>query len=191
MAHLQFGGIELESVGLSTTVPDNDLARVMYYLSCVCSAIDYNDNDIQRYRNYNEYYRLTEEEKLLVVVLCGTLSPDVFIDKCWFESDALCGTSSNKFYNLKHFRADIIAVESIVIAGSRVQVKQIMTFKQVRNYIEPMKRLIQQYGNQRRLQQQQQQQTITYAQRPTPRATYTSTTRPAPAVDDGCCCTIL
>ena len=42
----------LRPTGVQTTVPDDDVARLMYYLHCVFTAIEYEDQDVRRYRDY-------------------------------------------------------------------------------------------------------------------------------------------
>jgi hypothetical protein len=78
MAYLQHNQYGIKDSGTSTNVPGNDLARLMYYLDCACNAVDYNDNNISRYRKYNNWSQLTNEDIRLLVVLCYTLSPDIF-----------------------------------------------------------------------------------------------------------------
>ncbi|CAF1055435.1 unnamed protein product [Didymodactylos carnosus] len=183
MAHLQLNAFELEDITKTATVPDNDIAKIMYYLSCVCSSINYNENNIQRYTNYAQYYVLSNDEKLEVIALCAKLSPDVFIDKCWFQSDALCGNMSNKFYNFKQLRQDIVAVESIVIADTQVHVKEIMVYTQswmMKHYYLPMRRLVQAPQSQPQIQWQyhspiQRQYQPQVQQQPRPAINYSST----------------
>ncbi|CAF1650472.1 unnamed protein product [Adineta ricciae] len=124
----------LEENSVSVTVPNNDVARLMYYLNCVCTAIDCNrDPDIQRFTNYRS-------------------CPDVFDDRVFFHSDALCQGSSNKFYKVNQVRQHLLAAESIVIAGQVREVHQIMTYTMEwmkRNYFDPMQRLAQSLSNPR------------------------------------------
>jgi hypothetical protein len=85
-----------------------------------------------------------------LILLCYTFSPNVFENKVFFESDAFCGNSPNKFYQINQTSNKLLAVSSIVIAGQTRQVKQIMTYKMSwmkSYYIEPMLRLAQRFGN--------------------------------------------
>ncbi|CAF4551772.1 unnamed protein product, partial [Rotaria sp. Silwood2] len=59
--------------------------------------------------------------------------------------DALCRDSSNKFYKIHQVRHQLVAAESIVIAGQVREVNQIMTYKiawMKTYYYEPMQRLV-------------------------------------------------
>ncbi|CAF1416964.1 unnamed protein product [Adineta ricciae] len=143
----------LEENSVSVTVPNNDVARLMYYLNCVCTAIDCNrDPDIQRFTNYRSWYSLSISEQKELLVVCYTFSPDVFDDRVFFHSDALCQGSSNKFYKVNQVRQHLLAAESIVIAGQVREVHQIMTYTMEwmkRNYFDPMQRLAQSLSNPR------------------------------------------
>lgn len=144
MAYLQRGYTFFRDTTSTASVPDSDIARCMYYLNCVCSAIEYRDNDIRRYCNYQNWANLSDAEDRLVFVLCLALSPDEFIGKVFFESDALCGGMGNRFYDIGEVRNHLIAVQSVFIAGQTRSVKKIMTFKRSwlqRNYFEPMRNL--------------------------------------------------
>ncbi|CAF1241485.1 unnamed protein product [Adineta ricciae] len=143
--------LEVDSV--SVTVPSNDVARLMYYLNCVCTAIDCNrDPDLQRFTNYRNWYSLSISEQKELLVLCYTFSPDVFDDRVFFHSDVLCQGSSNKFYKVSQVRQQLIAAESIVIAGQVREVHKIMTYTMgwmKTFYIDPMQRLAQSLSNPR------------------------------------------
>jgi hypothetical protein len=149
MAFLQRNQIGFKDTTVSATVPDNDVARLMYYFDSVCSAIEYNDTDVSRYRNYQNYSSLTYNEIRVLLVLCLTLSPDEFDDKVFFHSDALCGNLGNRFYEVSQVSHQLLAVQSIVIAGRRCHVKKIMTYTMSwmrRNYFGPIQRLTPQFS---------------------------------------------
>ena len=64
--------LKIENFGESTTVPNNDFAKLMYYLDCVSTVIQYNDNTLTDYKNYNE---LNIEEIAAVYALATVLEP--------------------------------------------------------------------------------------------------------------------
>lgn len=144
MAVLQRNQINIRNIGETVTVPNNDVARLMYYFDCVCYAIEYTDSDMQRFRNYHNWSSLSYTEIRLLVALCYTLSPDVFVNKVFFQSDALCGNTANKFFEISQISHQLLAVQSIVIAGRRRRVNRIMTYTMAwmrKNYLDPMRRL--------------------------------------------------
>lgn len=154
MATWQQNNIGIREFGTTVTIPDNDVARCMYYLSCVCAVIENDESSIRRYTDYRNYSRLSDDDIEIVYKLCLTLSPDEFEDKVFFESDALCGSSGNNFYEINQVRNRLGVVGSIIIAGRTRQVTKIMTYKMSwmrTNYIGPMSRLADQLNPERRL----------------------------------------
>ncbi|UJR18271.1 hypothetical protein I4U23_005174 [Adineta vaga] len=143
--------IEFERTGQATTVANNDVARLMYYLDCVCDAIDCaNDSDIQRFTNYNNWHHLSIEEQKALLVVCYAFSPDVLNNRVFFHSDAFCGDSSNQFYKVSQVRNQIVAAESIIIAGRVLTVNKIMTYRlewMRTYYFNPMEALIRRTAN--------------------------------------------
>ncbi|UJR20020.1 hypothetical protein I4U23_023154 [Adineta vaga] len=95
------------------TAPDNDLARPMYYLSCVLSVIDYNDQDMRKYRNHHNWSYLMEEDKRVLFYFIKYLSPDLFENQVFFNVEQLSGDSENKFYEFGQVRHELLAVQSI------------------------------------------------------------------------------
>ncbi|CAF3359138.1 unnamed protein product [Rotaria socialis] len=146
--------LQIKRTGVTTTVPNNDVARCMYYLKCVCTTVECDDANILRFTNYNNYWALSDDEDEIVFKLCLALSPDVLDDKVFFHSDALCGDSNNEFYEFSQVRHVITAVRSIVIAGRTRQVNKIMTYTLSwlqNNYLGPMRRLADRFNPERRL----------------------------------------
>ncbi|CAF1095215.1 unnamed protein product [Rotaria sp. Silwood1] len=154
MAVFQRREIDVQRTGVTASVPNNDIAKCMYYLKCVCTTIECDDANILRFTNYNNYWALSDEEDEIVYKLCLALSPDVLDDKVFFHSDALCGNSSNEFYEFSQIRHQLMAVRSILIAGRSRQVNKIMAYKlswMQNNYFGPMSRLADRFNPQRRL----------------------------------------
>ncbi|CAF1129355.1 unnamed protein product [Didymodactylos carnosus] len=67
---------------------------------------------------------LSAAEDRMVLYLCYTLSPDVFEDKVFFQSDALCGNSGNRIYEIGQVQHTLVAAQSIVGAGRTRRVKK-------------------------------------------------------------------
>lgn len=62
-ATLGINKFSVERIGVQVEVPNTNLARLMYYLSCIFTVIQYNEsNKLSDYRNY---YYLNEDEKKL------------------------------------------------------------------------------------------------------------------------------
>ncbi|CAF1383249.1 unnamed protein product [Adineta steineri] len=149
-------GVNFNRFGGPASVLDDNLAKFMYYLNCVCTVIEYDDDDMEQYTDYENYRWLTPYQRQRVFLLCKVLSPDEFEDRVFFENDDMCGYgSSNAFYKITQVRNQLMTVSSILIAGQRRNVKKIMTYKQSwmqNNYYEPMQYLEYEYNLQRRQQ---------------------------------------
>jgi hypothetical protein len=148
--YFQKNEIEFERTGVTANVPNNDVARLMYYLNCVCVAIDCdNDPDIQRFTSYSNWSRLSTEEQKALIRVCYSFSPDVLNNRVFFHSDVLCGDNSNEFYTINQVRHQVAAAESIIIAGRVRVVNKIMTYTMQwleTYYVDPMLRLVRQLG---------------------------------------------
>jgi hypothetical protein len=116
----------------------------MYYINCVCTVIDYNDGNIQRYRNYSNWANMSDEEDWLIFVLGLALAPNEWEGKVFFNRPDLCPEASNEFYEIGEVRNEFFVVQSIVIGGQQRRVKNIMTYKQSwmeNNFYEPIRNL--------------------------------------------------
>lgn len=142
--------IGIKRTGRPVTVPESDVGKLMYYLNCVCTTIECNDEpQIRRFTNYSNWRSLSVDEQKQLVVLCYTFSPDIFDGKVFFQHDALCMDSSNTFYEISQVSSQLVAVQSIIIAGRTRRVNQIMTYKMSwmqKYYLEPMRRQAQRFG---------------------------------------------
>ena len=150
MAFFQRNRFGLKDVGHTANVSSNDVAKLMYYFSCVCTAVECDMTpQMRRLANHKNFMHMSINDIRLLIVLCYRFSPDMFEDKVFFQSDTLCGDYSNKFYEISQVSHNLLAVSSIVIAGQTQRVKQIMTYKRswmVDYYMEPMLRLAQRFG---------------------------------------------
>ena len=139
--------LHVKATGTSVQVPANPRAKLMYYVSCVCDALQLDTSDtrnIARLKDYQNYAFLSEDEKKELLVFCAILSPDVLLNKVFFHNDRMCGDSNNEFYDIGTVSNQLVVSSSIVIGGQKKSIRKIMTFKMVwleRNYLEPMQAL--------------------------------------------------
>lgn len=144
MATFQSTHFDFKKTGTVASVPNADIAKIMYYIDCVCNVIDYNDGNIQRYRNYNNWAGMSDEEDRLIFILALALSPDELEGRVFFNNPQLCPDAGNEFYEIGQVRNQIMVVQSIVIGGQQRRVKKIMAYKQTwmqNNYYQPMRAL--------------------------------------------------
>lgn len=121
--------IGLKRVGTAVTVPAHPIARLMYYLRCICQVLSLDDQNLDRLTNFTQYYTLTTEELDALLVLCILLSPDNLVGKCIFEDEELCGNLVTQFYELSAVQNRFVVTDSVLLGSQQRHVKKIMTFK--------------------------------------------------------------
>ena len=141
--NLGINKFSVERTGVAANVPDNYLARLMYYLTCVFNVIQYNENT--RLSDYKNYYYLTNEERNAVYTLALLFKPEIFINAGIFVLDngLLTGEFGNDFYKITDERIGFHASQEIVIGGRTVKVLKIMACKNSwlqNNYYGPLNR---------------------------------------------------
>lgn len=156
--------IGITETGSVVDVPDNDTAKLMYYLSVLCGVLGLEDTDfnIERLSDYKNYYMLTEDEKTILFLLCGYLSPEKMVGKCIFNSEELCQDVGNRFFTLNSSEISFAAAENVFVGAVEVTVKKIMVYSMSwmrRNYINPISNVL-------GITPTRNQQSITYMNRP-------------------------
>ncbi len=140
-ATLCFNGIEVRPIGNKVTVPDNDIARLMYYLSCVHTVINYDSKDM--FTDYEHYYLLTGNERIELMALVSLFNPNLFVEAGIFiiDDNLVPEGSSNEFYEITDHKIAFHVNEGIMIGGKYVKVRKIMACKTdwlYRNFINPL-----------------------------------------------------
>ena len=77
-ATLGYNSTQVERTTTKTFIPENDIAKLMYYLDCVANVLQYDINS--RYRNYQNYFNLTEKDKEAILVIALLFNPKLLID---------------------------------------------------------------------------------------------------------------
>lgn len=128
--YVQTNDVEVRYTGVTVQVPDNDIARLMYYLKCVCTAIDFDQNaTIRHFTAYECWISLSVADQRVLLELCSELSPNALEGKIFFCNELLSGDSLNDFLEISQVRQQLLAADSIVIAGRTCQVSKIMVYK--------------------------------------------------------------
>lgn len=122
------------------TVPNNNMARLMYYLSSVDSLTDFGIP--YELKNYDNYNNLSFDQENQVIALAFLLSPDVFIERgIMINEPRLCGNCNNEFYEISDSRTAVAATREFVIAGKQVRTLKIMAFKMAwieNHFVQPI-----------------------------------------------------
>ena len=146
-ANLGYNKFTVKDNSVDINIPDNDVARLMYYLQCVSSVLKY--NGFFQYNNYNAYYLLSNEDKINLIKLSIIFNPDIMMEVGVFVKleDLDMG---NRFFEITDEEMKIHANREIVIGGIRTNVLKIMFFKSSwadRNYYSPKSRLTEEILN--------------------------------------------
>ena len=131
--------IKVRAFGSSTTVPNNAIAKLMYYLDCVAAVIDYEDRTLTDYQNYDE---LSGEQLVAVYHLAKLLNPSIFINAGIFIVDQkLLFDKINQFYEINDETICAHVNSEIMIGGKVVKVTKLMACNDTwlsNNYYKPI-----------------------------------------------------
>ena len=136
--------ISIIPIGERTTVPNDDLARLMYYLSCVDTVINY--QGIDKLSDFRNYKRLTVDDASVLFKLVLLFNPEIFLNAKIFilQIDPLPNGADNQFYEITNERIGIHINNQIVIGGRTVRVMKFMVCNPawlIRNYYRPWKNI--------------------------------------------------
>ena len=138
--NLKYQSLDIKQIGRKATVPESNLAKLMYYLSCVFSVIQYEQSS--RLTDYQRYYLLSKEEEQTVLGLVALFNPKIMTDLSLFivAPDLVPSYMFNEFYQITDDRIGVHVNSEVVIGGRVVKVLMIMACKEewiYRYYINP------------------------------------------------------
>ena len=119
--------VGVRNIGTTATIPANPKAKLMYYLDCVATLIELDNPNLNRLRNFQNYYFLNDAETDALLTLVVLLKPDELIGKIFFPKEDL--PSNNEFYELSAVSHMFAVSENMVIGGKRTRAAKIMCFK--------------------------------------------------------------
>lgn len=133
----------VRNTSVNVSVANTPVARLMYYLDCLCSLLQLDTSDspnLHRLTQYSLHWALTAAQKRELAILCLILSPKELLNKCIFIDNNL--KRLNEFYEISAVQDQLFVSSSIIINGQRKRVNKIMIcrpFWLTKNYIEPMR----------------------------------------------------
>ena len=124
--NMDYQSMEVKGIGRTVTVPDNRLAKLMYYLACVFKVIKYDQNS--RLTDFQNYYLLSNEEEQAVLGLVALFNPKVMVDLSLFivSPNLVPYGKPNEFYQITDDRIQVHVNSEVVIGGRVIKVLKIM-----------------------------------------------------------------
>ena len=122
--------MEIKLVERNLAIPDNRIAKLMYYLDCLVNIIDLDDGtvNLDRLTDYEHYYNLTEEEQKIVAGLSIISSPEALeqFSLLLVKPELLPNGSGNEFFDIKDPRLGVEVPEAVTFAETPVKVLKVM-----------------------------------------------------------------
>ena len=117
--------------GVSIVVPEDDVARLMYYLNCVTLSVGLNllQDDLVQFQNYRQ---LSPARIAVVFKTAIELSPDELLGQVIFrddEGELITGSSGNAFISISAACGVVSLNTDIIVAGKVQKVSKVMFFK--------------------------------------------------------------
>ena len=110
--------------GYKIVIPDNSLAKIMYYLNCVAVVIDFHDSVLVDYQIKGD---LSGEQLLRVYDLAKLLNPSIFLQyKIFILDQGLLLNEDNQFYEINDEKLGFQAFREIMIEGKLIKVLKLM-----------------------------------------------------------------
>ena len=130
----------IKATGQTASVPNDDVARLMYYFKCVVSVINY--SGIDKLTNYKNYKSLTVDDMTLLFQLVLIFNPEIFVKAGIFilADDLLPYGKDNEFYQITDERIGLYVDDQIALGGRTVKVLKVMACNKdwlIRNYYTP------------------------------------------------------
>ena len=145
---LGYNSLLIERTGVKADVPDNKIAKLMYYLKCIRSLLP-GFFDEEKYKNcfdYNKYDSISFTEKDYIIELALLFNPEILIKKQIIivtDNEKLLNGTTNAFYKITDKRIGLHVNSEILIGGKIITVIEIMVCTQYwlnDNYFEPIEK---------------------------------------------------
>ncbi len=143
-ANINYGKLRIKENTIKIKVPDNNFAKLMYYLQCVFTVIKC--NGFSRYTNFENYEEVScsLEGFNKVLELAEIFNPSVMMRAKAFVINENLGIMNNRFFEITDERLNFHASKEIVIGGIRTRVLKVMFMTSkwlINNYYLPFKKL--------------------------------------------------
>ena len=131
--------LSIKETGVTTTVPQNATAKLLYYLSCINSIIQLVELDIDEvdytfvswvndYKNCQSWTKTNQEKQKILRVARG-FTPNILEDKIFFRVTTLGDNSSNGFFEISSSEITVAATDEVFIGGLSKKIHKIMLYE--------------------------------------------------------------
>ena len=150
---LGYNSLLIERTGHKADVPDNKIAKLMYYLKCIRSLLP-GFFDEEKYKNcfdYHKYDSISFTERHDIIDLALLFNPQILIKKQIIivtDNEKLLNGMNNEFYKITDKRIGLHVNSEIFIGGKTINVMKVMVCKEYwlnKNYFQPFEPLIKWY----------------------------------------------
>ena len=150
-ASLDYNRVKIIDISTNATVPNNDLAYLMYYLKCVFTVLKC--NQFSNLTNYNNFANLSDSDINQLMKLIKLFNPELMIKiKVFVLNEEL--DRSNRFFKITNESMNFHANQEIVIGGIVTNFAEIMVYRSkwlIDVYYSPLNRLIKRVNSQQNL----------------------------------------
>ena len=125
-----YKSIDVQPTYNKIIVPNNKLAKLMYYLDCVFTIVKYDVEE--KYYNYNNFSVLTKDEENIVLQLAEFFNPSNMLKLSLFilDHNLLPNEKENEFFEITDKNIGVNINSEVVLEGRILKVQKVMVYKQ-------------------------------------------------------------
>ena len=124
-----YQSLDVQAIENKIIVPDNKLAKLMYYLNCVFNVVKYDVEE--KYYNYNNFSLLTKDEEKKVLQLAKFFNPPNMKKLSLFilKPEIIPNGKENEFFEITDKNLGVNINSEVVLEGRVLKVQKVMVCK--------------------------------------------------------------
>jgi len=124
-----YQSLDVQAIENKIIVPDNKLAKLMYYLNCVFNVVKYDVEE--KYYNYNNFSLLTKDEEKNVLKLVKSFNPPNMKKLSLFilKPEIIPNGKENEFFEITDKNLGVNINSEVVLEGRVLKVQKVMVCK--------------------------------------------------------------
>ena len=124
-----YKSLEVQPVYNKIIVPDNKLAKLMYYLDCVFTVVKYDVEE--KYYNYNNFSVITKDEENTILQLVKYFNPSNMQKLSLFilKPNIIPNGKENEFFEITDKNIGVNINSEVVLEGRILKVQKVMAYK--------------------------------------------------------------